>query len=449
MRMKLAICLMVLAVAALAEETPGPRKKAMQRFSMERLEAQHKDVEKIRAGRLELTPVVIGGATLNDYRSILHAHAEDSAHTGGTRPEMLVDAKRANVSVIMLTDHFRPPRDFMDSWRGLHDGVLFIPGSESHGFLLYPEAPVMAAMEGTKEELIKAVGAGDGFLFLSHVEERVEHPMDGLLGMEVYNRHADAKDDMALLMTVANWATDPKQGALLTEMIAKYPEEVLAAQCDYPELYLGKWDRESQKRRIVGVAANDCHHNQVFIVKMVDDQKALLGTIVDPDDGMQTVTVAQKPALAELMKGHKPGDIIARFDFDPYWASFHNESTHILAPELTDPAIRVALKAGHAYVAHDWMCDPTGFKYRATKGDDAAIAIMGDEVKSGDGVGLVAEAPSKCLIRILSQGKTVVQETGNVARLKNAGPGVYRAECWLEVDGEMRPWIYSNPIYVR
>ncbi len=31
---------------------------------------------------------------LHDYRAILHAHAEDSAHTGGTRPEMLADAKK-------------------------------------------------------------------------------------------------------------------------------------------------------------------------------------------------------------------------------------------------------------------------------------------------------------------------------------------------------------------
>lgn len=28
-------------------------------------------------------------------------------------------------------------------------------------------------------------------------------------------------------------------------------------------------------------------------------------------------------------------------------------------------------------------------------------------------------------------------------------PGVYRVEAWLDADGERRPWIYSNPIYVR
>ena len=30
-----------------------------------------------------------------------------------------------------------------------------------------------------------------------------------------------------------------------------------------------------------------------------------------------------------------------------------------------------------------------------------------------------------------------------------AAAGVYRVEGWLKVDGEERPWIYSNPIYAR
>ena len=67
---------------------------------------------------------------LNDYRAILHAHAEDSSHTGGTRPEMLAEAKQVGVHAILLTDHHRPPRDFItQSWRRiegrrpLHAGV--------------------------------------------------------------------------------------------------------------------------------------------------------------------------------------------------------------------------------------------------------------------------------------------------------------------------------------
>jgi hypothetical protein len=28
-------------------------------------------------------------------------------------------------------------------------------------------------------------------------------------------------------------------------------------------------------------------------------------------------------------------------------------------------------------------------------------------------------------------------------------PGAYRLEAWLELDGELRPWIFANPVYVR
>jgi len=28
-------------------------------------------------------------------------------------------------------------------------------------------------------------------------------------------------------------------------------------------------------------------------------------------------------------------------------------------------------------------------------------------------------------------------------------PGAYRLEAFMELDGEHRPWLYANPIYVR
>src|SRR5205823_11361764 len=113
-----------------------PRKYTnVERLALARLAAVHDDVQKLKLQRVSI-PLLPG---LNDYRCILHAHAEDSAHTGGTLPEMLADAKKAGISAILLTDHFRPPQDFIDGrWRGMKDGVLFIPGSEVRGFLVYP-----------------------------------------------------------------------------------------------------------------------------------------------------------------------------------------------------------------------------------------------------------------------------------------------------------------------
>ena len=141
-----------LVTAATASEPPLPKYTSAQRLSLVRLAAVHDDVQKLNAHRISVPPL----PGLNDYRCILHAHAEDSTHTGGTLFEMLGDAKQAGVSAILLTDHFRPPRDFIDGrWRGMKDGVLFIPGSEIRGFLIYPMKSMLAQMECQGQTLSK------------------------------------------------------------------------------------------------------------------------------------------------------------------------------------------------------------------------------------------------------------------------------------------------------
>ncbi len=435
-----------IALAADPGKTYGRTRSTLERMTEPRLAATQADVQKIQAARREVTRKL----GITDRRAIAHAHAEDASHTGGTLPEMLADAKKAGVSIILLSNHFRPPFDFIDdNWRGLHEGVLFIPGSETSGFLVQPMESIMDVMDKGNEAIIAACNEGQGLIFLSHVEERFDHSMDGLSGMEIYNRHADAKDDMGIFAPIISALTDPAKYAEMAELVEKYPDEMLATQLDYPDLYLRKWDQELQSRRLIGVAANDCHHNQVFISKMVDAETVLVGTIVDPDDGMRKFTVAQFPGIRELTSDRQPGDIVARLDFDPYYRSMRNVSTHILTNELTEEAVRTALHAGHAYVSHDWMCDPTGTYFAAHQGGDKPVAIVGDELKFAEGQQLIAEFPAKCHIRLIRNGEVVEETDGHelVHAIKQAG--IYRAEAFLTVDTEQRAWVYTNPIYVR
>jgi hypothetical protein len=440
----LIISLALLSNSLLAQTNAPARKySSVERMKTAHLKAAHEDAERLQQARRSLSPL----PGLHDYKAIIHAHAEDSEHTGGTRPEMLTDAKKAGVQVIMLTDHLRPPRDFIkESWRGLYDGVLFIPGSEALGFLVFPVRPMMDRINQARPQLIASVTESNGQIFLSHCEERLDHPMDGLTGLEIYNRHWDAKKDMASVIVLAFKLLDPAQLAELKENLRLYPDELLAAQVTYLQDYIGKWDKETQKRRLTGIAANDCHHNQVFIVKMLDENTILIGTIVDKDDSMRKVTAASRPAIREMTKGHKPGDILVRADFDPYYRSFRDVTTHILASELTENAIRAALQQGHAFVSHDWMCDATGFSFVLSA---PASVIMGDEAKAAAGQKLLAQFPVPCRIRLIQDGKAIADQEGDHLEYAVAGPGVYRVEGWLKLDGEDRPWVYSNPIYVR
>jgi hypothetical protein len=151
-----------------------------------------------------------------------------------------------------------------------------------------------------------------------------------------------------------------------------------------------------------------------------------------------------------MTKGHKPGDVLVRLDTDPYAVSFRNSATHVLAPRLDEAAIRAALKAGHAFVAHDWMGDATGFRFTATDSGTGRTAIMGDEVKLADGLKLTARLPLPAYVRLLRCGKEVAKSDGKsdfAFAVKEAG--AYRLEAWLELDGELRPWVFANPIYVR
>jgi hypothetical protein len=431
----------------LAGEPPPRKHTNAERLQLARLAAVHDDVVRLRGRRIRLAPI----PGLTDYRCILHAHAEDSSHTGGTLPEMLADAKKAGVNAILLTDHFRPPRDFIDGrWRGLKDGVLFIPGSEARGFLIYPTASILTRMDLNGKDFIDTVTGGEGMIFLSHIEERKDHSLDGLTGLEIYNRHWDAKQDKATLLVLVMKLTDPRQLAEMQEAVRLYPDELFAFHCEYPTLYLEKWDEGAQRRRLTGVAANDCHHNQVLIVKMVDEGSVLVGTNVDDDKSMRKISAALRPGIKEMTRGRKPGDVLVRLDTDPYVVSFRNSSTHVLSPQLDEPSIRAGLKAGHAYVSHDWMGDPTGFRFGVIDANGKQAGIMGDEVQIGASLKLHAKLPLPALVRLLRHGKEVARFEGKSEfEFDVKETGAYRLEAWLQLDGEYRPWVLANPIYIR
>lgn len=425
---------------------PGRQRRTIERLAPERLEAVAAARTALRKAR---QPVRLRHG-LQDHRAILHAHAEDSAHTGGTRPELLAAAKRNGVSIVMLSDHVRPPRDFIrDSWRGLHDGVLFIPGSESEGFLNYPTDSVidhyLRKAPKSRPEYVKMITARGGNIFLSHVEEKPDWSTEGLDGLEIYNNHTDMKDEFEFIGWLRGALTNPERLARLNAMLTRYPLEVFGALQDYLTPVMAKWDRDLVARPLTGIAANDCHHNQVYEVRAVAADTIEISIIGDPP---RRVTTAQTPEIAPLLAGRRVGDLLARIDLDPYESSLQFVTTHLLLRRLDEAEVRHALRQGRAYVAHDWLGDPTGFAFTAERGGRRA-GIMGDRLALGRGLTLRLAAPLPGTIRIIRHGKIVHETVGRETTLPLTEPGVYRAEIWLPIDGELRPWIYANPVRVE
>lgn len=421
--------------------SPGRRYTTIERLQLERLRAVHK--ARLLFERQWRTVKFQTG--FKDFRAIMHAHAQDATHTGGTRPEILAAAKRAGVQIIMLTDHVRPPRDFInDSWRGLREGVLFIPGAEAEGFLVYPQASIMHERWQTRGEYIRLVTQNGGNIFLCHVEERPDWPTDKLDGLEIYNHHTDVKDEGAFFAWLQKSLLDPPRLRTLQQALQDYPQEVLAVQQDYLTQVIAKWDADLQTHRLTGVAANDCHHNQVFTLKALSNEEMEVTLFGETP---RRINLKQAPQIAELLRGKQPGELITKLDFDPYERSMRYVNTHILARELNESSIRQALKQGHAFVAHDWLCDSTGFAFVAERAK--SVAVMGDEVTWHKDLRLRIETPLPGIIKLIRDGKVVQESKSNSLHLAPSEPGVYRVEVWLEIDDEQRPWIYANPIRVR
>ena len=356
----------------------------VQRLQPDQLRAAHearRNFTTVRSAPLEL-------GALQDFRAVIHVHAEDAEHTKGNREQVLAAAKETGVRVVLFTDH-RGPQPA--TWHGLRQGVLFVAGSEDgDGKLRFPN------FDGNRQPL------PEGELkFLCHVEERYEANMKDFDGLEIVNRHTDAVLNRTAQDYLANAAKDETAWRKVIEDYKAYPDEMFAAGCDYRTNVFAKWDRDLLKRHLTGIGANDAHRNV----------------------------------------------IINGVTLDPYEVSFRNLCTHILARELTEPEIRAALRGGRCYVSHDWLCDPTGFEFGAV--NNLGVFPMGDTAPMQGTTRVVSLTPAPAHQKLLYKGAVVAETNGTNLTFRAKEPGAYRLEAWLKIGEEERPWIYSNPVYLE
>lgn len=363
------------AVVSFAAE-PSKNLSAVERLDNRRLEETRQQRLQWSRDRVVL-PL---GGIYRDYRAVMHVHAEDADHTLGTREQVLKAAVDTGVKVVLFTDH-RGPKP--DTWRGVREGVLFIPGSEDDHELRFP-------------------GPEGDLRFLSHIEEiPADKSTEGYDGMEIYNRHTDATVRTDFAEYLKNAIADAGEFRKLSSRFKDYPDEVFAAGTGHLPGFLERYDQIIQKRHFTAIAANDAHRNQVF-----------------------------------------RGEV-----FDPYEVSFRNVSTHILAREFNEESIRESLRGGHVYVAHDWLCDPSGFHFAAA--NNLGVYDMGDRVPMLPNTRLTARFPIPAIVKLIHKGQVVSESRTADFTFAPKEPGAYRLEAWLEIAGELRPWIYSNPVYLE
>jgi hypothetical protein len=411
---------------------------AIDRLRLENLRAVHKAIESLKTQRREVNL----SSGFQDVRSLLHVHSAFSHDSRGTIEEIIVAANEVGVRVIMFSEHPASGYDyFIDGHRGVQGGVLLIPGAETNGFLAFPRQSIQDRKTDSPQAFADLVRSTGGQVFLCHLEERMDWDIANITGTEIYNTHADFKEEARFIAALRS----PLTLFGLMDAVKQYPQEVFGALLDYPADYLKRYDELCQQGRHTGIAGNDSHHNQAYRARIVDGGKVLVedalgekSALLDPD---------KLAAVKLLTASKKPGDVIFDLDLDPYARSFRHVSTHLLLGEVNEAEVRLALNAGRAYVAFDWIADPTGFVFRADRGTESWP--IGSEVPYAAGLQLRAEAPLAGRFKLVRNGAVVREQSGPMLDFPVDQPGIYRVEVWLNLAGEVRPWILTNPIYVR
>jgi hypothetical protein len=378
----------------------------------------------------------------NEYRGILHSHSHLSHDCEVPFAEILRVLKATDRDFLCLSDHCTEGRaDFSAQWRGLHDGKLFIPGFEmKDGFMPFGVQSQVTLTNGTAPDVLaRQIVDHGGVLFYAHPEEPRDWEQPLLTGMEIYNLHAQFKHSGGFRR-------------LLPELLVnqrRYPDRVLDRILGGPApANLRRWDELNQtSRHITGIAGNDCHQNAGVRViytasgslRIEDTSPAVLREIQLNAVTRWLVRLCVGPLTPDRKLWH--------LQLDPYDRLTRFVSTHLLARELTEPAILDSLKAGRAFVGFDGLADSTGFMWMATNA--AGAVVMGESLPWAPGTLLHAVAPQSCRFTILRHGQVVHQALARSVDWAPPRPGVYRVEAELNLCGQWKPWIFSNPIWIE
>jgi hypothetical protein len=158
----------------------------------------------------------------------------------------------------------------------------------------------------------------------------------------------------------------------------------------------------------------------------------------------------------------------------PYAFLFRQINTHLLADtpltgayETDRQLVLNALARGHCFVGYDGATPTRGFRFTAHC--DKGNMLMGDEIVNRNGVTMQIAVPTypgqprrasasarkdtaHVCIRLLRNGLELAQwenQTNITYIVPPLEAGVFRVEVRLRYQGQMRGWIYSNPVYLR
>ena len=324
-----------------------------------------------------------------DHKGVVHVHSFLGGHSSGTFSEIIEAAKANQLDFVIMTEHTEKDFDTAAmTLQGVHQNVLFINGNET------------AAANG--DRLLKIPG---DISIAAYPEEFKNWDTTKLNGVEVYNVYTNTRHaNLVKAFFDVLWSH------------RAYPDLLFALYYERPSESLKKWDQQLAQAKLTATAGNDAHAN------------------------------------VGLNLRDSTGKTLVGIQLDPYATSFHLVRLHVLtdsAKPLEANQLLEAIKEGHCFIGFDLFGDTSGFQFDAGTENN----IQGDEIQLQSDTKLRIQTPVASRIALFKDGSVILNESGITTKeFPVTERGVYRVEVYLPqveaIIGE-KPWIISNPIYVR
>lgn len=384
---------------------------AYRRYKLGRLNAAIQSVNSTRLSKEKNLD------SFQEYKGVMHVHSFLGGHSTGTFQEIIAGAKANGLDFVIMTEHVESSFDTSSlTLSGFYEGVLFVNGNEvetasGDRLLSIPgDVSLSGPTKKTTPEIIANNHARNALAIIAYPQQ-FKGSVEDADGIEVYNVFTNAQEiNRFVAFFDALWSH------------RSYPDLLFTNYLHRPDESLKKWDESLSHRKLVATAGNDSHSN--------------IGLTLNDSSGNK----------------------LLGFKLDPYETSFHLVRMHVLMPTeshggraLQSTSLMTSLRSGHCFIGYDLLSDTTGFRFSAV--NSSGSRIQGDDISLDKDTRLKVFSPLPSRVLILKDGQVVSEESGvTTVDWKVTNRGVYRVELYLPELGELaarRPWIISNPIYVK
>jgi hypothetical protein len=374
-------------------------------------------------GLLTRLPSLAGTPSHGERVGVIHVHTNASCGSGSL-PEIIATARAANLSFLTVTDHnltmaraevaAADPPEF-----AVIDGEEV---STSSGHFLALGLDDTWPRGGSREarSLMASTRRAHAVNFIAHPfglrDQWGDWGATDYDGIEIFNDDAVWRKNTVVDLAIAALMYPVNQRLALLRL-ARTPQENFA-----------KWDQLLEQRPVAGICGSDAHANIIV--------------------GHQNV--AKFPSYLSVFSLARQHVLLGdRAGVDPDHAS----ADQILG----------AIKAGNSFCAIDAMYPADGFTQTVIAEGPAGGSA--DSVRTAGPGEAIAWSPNAVLhvsvpqgagiprLRVIRDGKTIVEQETRSLDLKLPGPGRYRTEAFLRQPGltgwrRWTLWIFSNPVYV-